>query len=184
MATIFSTTANFFRGNGKTPWDKIVAEQTEKDPWTDLRGLEHSGVRGKTMPAWKDCYILMLKTVFANNAAEQQKFYLSLLRLSPRQKVRAFLQRATMLAGYVAELPSIIHSQDATEAMTPVEAYGNGEFATIMLHAMPIRWKTQYDLGHKAQTWSISKMPLRKSRLHSCLGTKMEAPRKMGRGIK
>ena len=75
MATIFSTTANFFRGDDKILWDKIVAEQTEKDPWIDLRGLEHSGVCGKTMPAWKDCYILMLKTVFANNAAEQQKFY-------------------------------------------------------------------------------------------------------------
>jgi hypothetical protein len=23
MATIFATTANFFRGEGKTPWDKI-----------------------------------------------------------------------------------------------------------------------------------------------------------------
>jgi hypothetical protein len=102
------------------------------------------------MPAWKDCDILMLKTVFANNAAEQQKFYLTLLRLSPRQKVRAFLQRAMMLAGYVADLPSIIHSRDATEATTPVEAYGDGEFATIMLHAMPNCWKTQYDLGHKA----------------------------------
>jgi hypothetical protein len=37
MATIFSTTANFFRGDGKTPWDNIVHEQTEKDPWTNLR---------------------------------------------------------------------------------------------------------------------------------------------------
>jgi seryl-tRNA synthetase len=31
MATIFSTTANFFRGDGKTPWDNIVHEQTEKE---------------------------------------------------------------------------------------------------------------------------------------------------------
>jgi hypothetical protein len=77
MATIFSTTANFFRGDGEIPWDKIVAEQTKKDPWMDLQGLEHSGVHGKTMPAWKDCYILMLKTVFANNAEKQQKFYMT-----------------------------------------------------------------------------------------------------------
>jgi hypothetical protein len=52
------------------------------------------------MAAWQDCFLLMLKTVFANNAAEQQKFYLTLLRLSPsKMKVRAFLQRFTTLAG-------------------------------------------------------------------------------------
>jgi hypothetical protein len=43
MATIFSTTANFFRGDSKTPWDNIVHEQTEKDPWTNLRGGSSPG---------------------------------------------------------------------------------------------------------------------------------------------
>jgi hypothetical protein len=93
----------------------------------------------------------MLKTVFSNNAAEQQKFYLTLLRLSPsKMKVRAFLQRFTTLAGYVGELPSLIHSRDATDATKPVEPYGDGELATIALHAMPGPWQKQYDLVHKA----------------------------------
>ena len=91
-----------------------------------------------------------VKSVFANNAAEQQKFYLNLLRLSPKQKVRAFLQRSTTLAGYVAELPSVFNSRDATETTKPAVPYEDSEFATIMLHAMPHKWQTQYDLGHKA----------------------------------
>jgi hypothetical protein len=150
MAAIFSTTANFLRGDGKVPWDRIVTEQTEKDPWTNLLGVEKSGVRGKTMAAWEDCFMLMLKTVFPNNAAEQQKFYLTLLRYSPKQTVRAFLQRATTLARYVIELPSILHSCDETDATKAVEPYGDGELATIMLHAMPYPWQTQYNLLHKA----------------------------------
>ena len=150
MATVFATTSNFFRGDGKAPWDKIVHEQTEKDPWINLRGVEQAGARGKTLMAWRDCYTLMLKTVFANNAAEQQKFYITLLKLPHKQKLRAFLQRVTKLAGYVGELPSIIHSSDATDATKPVEPYGDGELATIMLHAMPHRWQTQYNMGHKA----------------------------------
>jgi hypothetical protein len=109
------------------------------------------GVRGKTMAAWNNCYILMLKTVFANNPAEQQKFYLTLLRLSPsKQKVSAFLQHFTTLAGYVAELPSLIHSCDATDAKKAVEPYGDGKLAMIALYVMPYSWRTQYDLGHKA----------------------------------
>ena len=150
MAVIFSTTSNFFRGEGKTPWDKIVTEQTERDPWTDLRGAEQSGVRGKTWQAWQDCYILMLKTVFANNAAEQQKFYLTCLRYCPKMRVRAFLQRFTTLAGYVKELPGVIHSRDATDNTKVVAPYEDNELATIMLHSFPVKWKTQYDLGHKA----------------------------------
>ena len=150
MAIIFSTTSNFFRGDGKTPWDKIVSEQTERDPWTNLRGVEQSGVRGKTLEAWKDCFILMLKTVFANNAAEQQKFYLTCLRYSPKTRVRAFLQRFTTLAGYVSELPGIIHSRDATDTTKAVAPYEDNELATVMLHSFPTKWKTQYDLGHKA----------------------------------
>jgi hypothetical protein len=84
------------------------------------------------MAAWQDCYKLMLKTVFTNNAAEQQKFYLTLLRLNPAKlKVRPFLQHFTMLSGYVGELPSLINSRDVTDATKPVEPYGNDELATI-----------------------------------------------------
>jgi hypothetical protein len=139
------------------------------------------------MAAWNNCYILMLKTVFANNPAEQQKFYLTLLRLSPsKQKVSAFLQHFTTLAGYVAELPSLIHSCDATDAKKAVEPYGDGKLAMIALYVMP------YTAGVRSMTsvikppkmWSISKMPLRKSRLHSRLVGVMEAPRTMQRGAK
>eukprot|EP00956_Cyclotella_meneghiniana_P003271 scaffold3976_cov45-Cyclotella_meneghiniana.AAC.1 len=150
MATIFSTTGNFFRGDGKTPWDKIVLEQTERDPWIDLRGVEHTGVRGKTMQAWKDCFMLMLKTVFPNNAAEMQKFYLTLIRHSPKISVRAFLQRFTTVAGYVVELPGVIHLRDTTDTTKAVAPYEDSELANIMKHAFSLKWKTQYDLGHKA----------------------------------
>ena len=98
-----------------------------------VRGVEQSGVRGKTLEARKDCFILMLKTVFANNAAEQQKFYLTCLRYSPKTRVRAFLQRFTTLAGYVSELPGIIHSRDATDTTKAVAPYEDNELATVML---------------------------------------------------
>jgi hypothetical protein len=139
------------------------------------------------MAAWQDCYMLMLKTVFTNNAAEQQKFYLTLLRLNPaKMKVRPFLQHFTMLAGYVGKLPSLIHSRDATDATKPVEPHGDGELATIGLHAMPaVHGKISMTLCTKHPvTFSISKMPLRKSRWHSRLGGVMEALRTTGRGTK
>jgi hypothetical protein len=142
--------ANFFRGDGKTLWDNIVHEQTEKDSLTNLRGEEQSGVHGKTMADWNDCYALMLKQFYKQHS-RAEKFYLTLLRLNPgKMKVRPFLQHFTMLAGYVGKLPSLIHSRDATDATRQVEPYGDGELATIGLHVMPNSWRMQYDLVHKA----------------------------------
>jgi hypothetical protein len=46
----------------------------------DLHGLEHEGPHGKTMAAFKDCMMLFLKTVFANNAAEDMKFHMTCLK--------------------------------------------------------------------------------------------------------
>jgi hypothetical protein len=80
MASIFSMVTNFVRGDGKTPWDKIVTEQTEKDKWKDLRSHEHKGPHGKTMAAFEDCMMLFLKMVFANNMAEDMKFYMTCLK--------------------------------------------------------------------------------------------------------
>eukprot|EP00956_Cyclotella_meneghiniana_P030177 scaffold75226_cov45-Cyclotella_meneghiniana.AAC.2 len=56
------------------------------------------------------------------------------------------------IAGYVSELPGIIHSRDATATDTTkaVAPYEDNELATVMLHSFPTKWKTQYDLGHKA----------------------------------
>jgi len=80
MASIFSMARIFLCRDGKTPWDKIVTEQTEKDRWTDLRGLEHKGPHGKTMAAFEDCMMLFFKTVFTNNTVEDMKFYMSCLK--------------------------------------------------------------------------------------------------------
>ena len=55
-----------------------------------------------------------------------------------------------MLNGYVARLPSLYYSQDATEVTKKVVPHDDAEFATNMLHAMPKTWNQQYHLGHKA----------------------------------
>jgi hypothetical protein len=138
------------------------------------------------MAAWNDCYTLMLKTVFTNNAAEQQKFYLALFRLNPRKmKVRPFLQRFTTLAGYVGELPSLIHSRDATDATRPVEPYGEGKLATIGLHAMPNNWRTQYDLVHKApRDVQYLQDALEKVEVAFLLGRGYESSKNNGKGNK
>ena len=52
--------------------------------------------------------------------------------------------------GFCAELPSMYNSHDATDSTKTIMTYEYSEFATILLHTMPHKWQTQYDLGHKA----------------------------------
>ena len=73
-----------------------------------------------------------------------------LVETPPQTQAQELPAASHEVSGYVGELPSIVHSSDATDAMRSVEPYGDGEFARIMLHAMPHRWQTQYNLGHKA----------------------------------
>ena len=64
--------------------------------------------------------------------------------------MREFLHRFTTVAGYVVELPSVIHLRDATDTTKAVAPYEDSELANIMKHAFSLKWQTQYDLGHKA----------------------------------
>eukprot|EP00956_Cyclotella_meneghiniana_P038643 scaffold157299_cov44-Cyclotella_meneghiniana.AAC.1 len=72
------------------------------------------------------------------------------IRHSPKISVRAFLHRFTTVAGYIVELPSVIHLRDTTDTTKAVAPYKDSELANIMKHAFSLKWQTQYDLGHKA----------------------------------
>jgi hypothetical protein len=87
----------------------------------NLRGEEQSSVRGKTMAAWNDCYTLMLKTVFTNNAAGQHKFYLTLLRLNPgKMKVRPAML-ASCQASSIRVMPRMQQSQWSRTVMASLQ---------------------------------------------------------------
>ncbi len=61
-----------------------------------------------------------LLTVFPNNAAEQEKYYLSnLLKKPQRVGVSQFVQHVEQLNAYVVQLPCWYYSQSYNAGMTP-----------------------------------------------------------------
>ncbi len=63
--------------DAKYPWNKIVREQTMADPYKDLKGVSRKGQRGLMHESFDECVMIHHLTVFLNNAAEQEKYYLS-----------------------------------------------------------------------------------------------------------
>ncbi len=76
---MFQSYANLLSADAKYVWNKIVKEQTETDPFNDLQGMSRKGPRGFSRKSFNNCVMFHLLTVFQNNAAEQEKYYLSIV---------------------------------------------------------------------------------------------------------
>jgi hypothetical protein len=114
---MFQFYANLLSSNVKYAWNKIVWEQTKEDPYKDLKGVSKKGPRGLTRESFKECIMFHLLTVFPNNTAEQEKYYLPNMLKKPQWvSVRQFVQRIEQLNAYIAQLPCWYHSP----AMLPV----------------------------------------------------------------
>jgi len=57
-------------------WDCIVEDMHAKDPWEDLWGAKHDGLRRKSVKSLSDCIDFHKLTVYSVDAAERQRFYM------------------------------------------------------------------------------------------------------------
>jgi hypothetical protein len=89
---MFQFYANLLSSDAKYEWNKIVREQTEADPFKDLKGVSRKGPRGLSRKSFDDCIMFHLLTVFPNNAVEQEKYYRSnVLKKPQRVGIRQFV---------------------------------------------------------------------------------------------
>jgi len=47
-----------------------------KDPWEDLRGVKHDGLRRRSIASLLECIDFHKRTVYSVDAAERQRFYM------------------------------------------------------------------------------------------------------------
>jgi hypothetical protein len=66
---MFQFYANLLSSDAKYMWNKIVWEQTNMDPYKDLKGVSRKGPRGLLRESFDNCIMFHLLTVFPNNAA-------------------------------------------------------------------------------------------------------------------
>ncbi len=80
---MFQLYANLLSINAKYTWNKIVHEQTTSDPYTDLQGSTKKGPSGLSCTLFDNCVMFHLLTIFPNNAAEQERYYITNVLKSP-----------------------------------------------------------------------------------------------------
>jgi hypothetical protein len=95
-----------------------------------------------------------LLNVFPNNAAEQEKYYLSNVLKKPRRGgIHQFIQRIEQLNAYVAQLPCWYYSPSYNAGMTPANVpFSKADLASHVLRMCPHQWQDQYNLQENGMT--------------------------------
>ena len=150
-ADMFQLYANLLSVDARYAWNKIVQEQTEADPYQDLQGLTRKGPRGMSRTSFEDCVMFHLLTVFPNNAAEQERYYITnVLKKPQRVSIRQFVQRVEQLNSYIAQLPCWYYSPSVKVKTVPMNvSFAEADLASHVLRMCPYTWQDQYNLHEK-----------------------------------
>ena len=148
---MFELYANLLSVDARYAWNKIVHDQTEADPYQDLQGLNRKGPRGMSRKSFEDCVMFHLLTVFPNNAAEQERYYITnVLKKPQRVSIRQFVQRVEQLNSYIAQLPCWYYSPSVKVKTVPMNvAFPEADLASHVLRMCPYTWQDQYNLHEK-----------------------------------
>ena len=109
----------------RQPWTKIMQEQVEAAPWTDLQGVEHAEQCTKSWDSFMECVRFHLLAIFCDDATETKKYYISNCLMKPNQvPIWQFMQQVKQLK----LLPCLYHSPQATKLM---KKQANEEIGTL-----------------------------------------------------
>jgi len=98
----------------KLQWDRIVDDMHAKDPWEDLRGIKHVGLRRKSYATLWECINFHKLTVYSVDAVERQRFYMVCnLKKPAKSSIRSHVTRMETLNKYLGLLPAIKNSPQA-----------------------------------------------------------------------
>ena len=147
ITQVFQLYSNLLTEEARRPWTKILGEQIDVTPWTDLFGVEHAEEQKRSWTSFMDCVTFHLLTVFRSDAAETQQFYISNgLKKPNRVPIRQFVQRVQQLNGYLNLLPCLFYSDRATKLTKAVQAFDDVDLASHILRMVPRQWQDQYEL--------------------------------------
>jgi len=98
---VFQLYSNLIVEKARQPWTKIMSEQIDAAPWTDIQGVEHADQCCKSWYSFMECVRFHLLTIFCNDAAETKRYYISNCLKKPNWvPIRQFVQRVQQLNGY------------------------------------------------------------------------------------
>jgi hypothetical protein len=151
---MFQLYANLLSVDARYAWNKIVHKQTKANPYTDLQGLTRKGPRGMSRKSFEDCVMFHLLIVFPNNAAEQERYYITNVLKKPQcVSICQFVQRVEQLNSYILQLPCWYYSPSVKVNTIPMNVpFAEADLLSHVLQMCHHAWQDQYNLHKKGGT--------------------------------
>jgi hypothetical protein len=104
--------------------------------------------------SFEGCVMFHLLTVFANNAAEQERYYIkNVVKKPQRDSIRQFVQRVEQLNSYILQLPCWYYSPSMKANTIPMSVPSvEADLSSHVLQMCPYAWQDQYNLHQKGGT--------------------------------
>jgi hypothetical protein len=101
--------------------------------------------------SFENCVMFHLLTVFPNNVAEQERYYITnVLKKPQRVSIRQFVQRVEQLNSYISQLPCWYYSPSVKTTTIPMNVpFAKADLASHVLRMCPYAWQDQYNLHKK-----------------------------------
>jgi len=71
MATVYDLFCKILKEDPELQWDRIVKDMHTKDPWEDLKGIKHGGIRMRSSKSLWECIDFHKLMVYSIDAVEQ-----------------------------------------------------------------------------------------------------------------
>ena len=98
VGLVFELIRRGLKEDPELQWDHIVDDMHSKDPWEDLKGVKHEGIRRKLSLSLWECINFHKLTVYSIDAAERQRFYmLCNLKKPTKSSIRAHVTQMETL---------------------------------------------------------------------------------------
>jgi hypothetical protein len=151
---MFQLYGNLLSVDAKYVWNKIIHKHTQSNPYTDLQGVSRRGPREYLCKSFDNCMIFYLLTVFPDNAAEQERYYItSILKKHQRVSMRQFVQREEQLNSFIAQLPCWFYSPSAKPSTFPANIpFTRADLVSHILWMCPLTWQDHFNLHKKDMT--------------------------------
>ena len=99
------------------------------------------------MQFFEDCIMLHLLTVFPQDSAEQQRYYLMMhLKKSGKLTIFHFEAHSEEQNSYLGHLPGLVNSPKSNKATMQIEPMDEAKLAQLLLQTCPTKWQDQYSL--------------------------------------
>ena len=155
ISQMFQLYSNLLTEEARRPWCKILGEQINVTPSTDLFGVEHALKRQRSWTFFKDYVTFHLLSIFRSDLAETQQFYISKRLKKPnRVPIRQFMQRVQQLNGYLDLLPCLYNSNCTIKLTYLMKLFNDVDLVSHILRMFTGTGKTGMSL--QEQSYPIS----------------------------